>query len=70
MRVWIDQGAGGTNAPLGEFGWDGWTGNYVTMDPEDDMILLYFMQRCGAGMTPVVRKLRMAPFAALPFDGE
>lgn len=70
MRVLIDQGAAGTNAPLGEFGWDGWTGNYVTMDPEDDMILLYFMQRCGAGMTPVVRKLRMATFAALPFDGE
>ena len=70
MRVLIDQGAAGTNAPLGEFGWDGWTGNYVTMDPEDGMILLYFMQRCGAGMTPVVRKLRMATFAALPFDGE
>ena len=70
MRVLIDQGAAGTNAPLGEFGWDGWTGNYVTMDPEDDMIIIYFMQRCGAGMTPVVRKLRMATFAALPFDGE
>lgn len=70
MRVLIDQGVAGTNAPLGEFGWDGWTGNYVTIDPEDDMILIYFMQRCGAGMTPVVRKLRMATFAALPFDAE
>lgn len=70
MRVLIDQGAAGTNAPLGEYGWDGWTGNYVTMDPEDEMILMYFIQRCGAGMTPVVRKLRMATYAAMPFDEE
>lgn len=68
MRVLMDQGAAGTNASLGEYGWDGWTGNYVTMDPEDEMTLLYFIQRCGAGMTPVVRKLRMATYAALPFD--
>lgn len=68
MRVLIDQGAAGTNAPLGEYGWDGWTGNYVTMDPEDEMVLLYFIQRCGAGMTPAVRKLRMATYAVLPFD--
>ncbi len=70
MRVLINQGLAGTNAPLGEYGWDGWTGNYVIMDPEDEMILMYFMQRCGAGMTPVVRKLRMATYAALPFDKE
>lgn len=64
MRILVDQGAAGTNAPLGEFGWDGWTGNYVTMVPDEDLIFLYFIQRCGAGMTPAVRKLRMATFAA------
>lgn len=65
MRVLIDQGEAGSNGSLGEFGWDGWTGNYVTMDPADDMILIYFIQRCGAGMTPAVRKLRMATYANL-----
>ena len=64
MRVLIDQTAAGTSAPIGEYGWDGWMGAYVTMVPEEDLILLYFIQRCGAGMTPVVRKLRMATFAA------
>lgn len=65
MRVLIDQGAAGSNASLGEFGWDGWTGNYVTMDPGEDLVFLYFIQRCGAGTTPAVRKLRMATYAAL-----
>ena len=65
MRVLINQGAAGSNATLGEFGWDGWTGNYVTMDSTEDLVLLYFIQRCGAGTTPAVRKLRMATYAAL-----
>lgn len=65
MRILTDQGEAGTNASLGEFGWDGWTGNYVTMDPSEDLVFLYFIQRCGAGMTPVVRKLRMATYGAL-----
>lgn len=65
MRVLIDAAAAGTNASLGEYGWDGWTGNYVTMDASEDLVFLYFMQRCGAGMTPVVRKLRAVTYGAL-----
>lgn len=65
MRVLKDQGEAGTIASLGEYGWDGWTGNYVVFDPADDMVLLYLIQRCGAGTTPAVRKLRMAAYAAL-----
>lgn len=65
MRVLMDRGGAGSNASVGEYGWDGWTGNYVTIDPEEEMILIYFMQRCGAGTTPLVRKLRMATYAAL-----
>ena len=65
MRVLLDQGEAATNAPLGEFGWDGWTGNYVTIAPNDELIILYFIQRCDAGMTSTVRKIRMATYAAL-----
>lgn len=65
MRVLTDQGEAGTIAPLGEFGWDGWTGNYVVFDPKDNMFLLFFMQRCASGTTPIVRKLRMATYASL-----
>ncbi len=65
MRIMIDNGEAGSNASIGEFGWDGWTGNYVTMDPSEEFILLYFIQRCDAGTTAEVRKLRMAAYAAI-----
>ena len=65
MRVLMDQGAAGYNGSLGEFGWDGWTGNYVAMDFSEELVFLYFIQRCGAGATPLVRKLKTVTYGAL-----
>ena len=65
MRVLINQGEAGTNASLGEYGWDGWTGNYMMIDPEEDLVILYFIQRCGAGFTPTMRKLRSVIYGSL-----
>lgn len=65
MRVLMNQGAAATNGSLGEFGWDGWTGNYVTMSPKDELVILYFIQRCGAGFTTAARKIRMVTYGAL-----
>lgn len=65
MRVLTDQGAAGTIGSLGEYGWDGWTGNYVTIDPADDMVMLYFIQRCGYSSTSALRKLRNVTYGAL-----
>lgn len=64
-RVMVNPGEAGSNASIGEYGWDGWTGNYITMDPTEDMTLLYFIQKTDAGTTEEVRKLRMAAYAAL-----
>ena len=65
MRVLMDQGQAGFNGSPGEFGWDGWTGNYVTMDFSEELVFLYFIQLCGAGTTPAVRKLKMVTYSAL-----
>lgn len=65
MRVLTDQGAAGTVGSLGEYGWDGWTGNYVTIDPQDDMVMLYFIQRCGYSSTSALRRLRNVTYGAL-----
>lgn len=65
MRVLINQSAAGTNGSLGEFGWDGWTGNYMTVDPTEELTILYFIQRCGAGFTPAMRKLRSVIYGSL-----
>lgn len=65
MRVLINQSAAGTNGSLGEFGWDGWTGNYMTVDPSEELTILYFIQRCGAGFTPTMRKLRSVIYGSI-----
>ena len=65
MRVLEDQGTAGLNASLGEFGWDGWTGNYVSMDPAEGLIFLYFIQRHGDDTAAAVRRMRMVSYAAL-----
>lgn len=65
MRVLIDPGAAGTNASVGEYGWDGWTGNYCIMDPAEQLAILYFTQRGGGGNPEVIRKIRAATYGAL-----
>lgn len=65
MRVLEDQGAAGTLGSHGEYGWDGWTGNYVTIDPADDMVMLYFIQRCGYSSSSALRRLRNVTYGAL-----
>ncbi len=65
MRVLTDQGAAGTIGSPGEYGWDGWTGNYMTIDPADDMIMLYFIQRGGYSSTSALRRLRNVTYGAL-----
>jgi CubicO group peptidase (beta-lactamase class C family) len=65
MRVLINQGKAGSQASLGEFGWDGWTGNYFFIDPEKKLVMLYFIQKRGANNIATVRKLRAATYGAL-----
>lgn len=65
MRVLTDQGGVMLNATEGEFGWDGWTGNFVTMDPKEDLVFIYFIQRTETGTMPVIRKMRMAIYGGL-----
>ena len=65
MRICKRPGQAGMIASEGEYGWDGWTGNYITMDPSENMTLLYFIQKTDAGTTEEVRKLRVAAYASL-----
>ena len=64
-RVLLDPAAAGSNAPAGEYGWDGWLGTYITLDPTNDFLFEYFIQLCDAGTTPVTRKLRAIAYGML-----
>lgn len=65
MRCLEDKGLAGSNGSIGEFGWDGWTGNYVTINPEENLVLLFFIQRCGYGFGELTRKVRAVTYGAL-----
>ncbi len=54
-----------SNAPKGEFGWDGWTGPYLSVSPNDEeSVFVYMIQVCGGSTSDVVRRLRTILFAA------
>ncbi|WP_066715879.1 serine hydrolase domain-containing protein [Clostridium sp. Marseille-P299] len=65
MRILTDKAKAATNASTYEYGWDGWTGNYFTIDPEEKLIFLYFIQRCNSGTTEATRKLRAITYGMI-----
>lgn len=65
MRVLTEPNDFVTNAPAGEFGWDGWTGTYMTVCPEHKLSIVYLIQNCGAGVSDVVRKIRTIVYGAV-----
>ena len=65
MRNLVDPSKAASNGSLGEFGWDGWTGNYFLVDPKEQLVMVYMIQRCG-GTNPIMfRKLRSIIYGAL-----
>ena len=62
-RVLLDPGHAVMNAPVGEFGWDGWLGTYLSIDPETGLIFEYFIQRADAGTTIPTRKLKAIAYS-------
>ena len=65
MRSLIDPIKAASNGSLEEFGWDGWTGNYFFVDPKENLILVYMIQRCGGGNPSFIRALRSIIYGSL-----
>lgn len=63
MRVMLSPGQSFSLGVKGEFGWDGWTGTYMTVCPEKDMVLVVMQQLAGAGTNAVIRNVRNAVYA-------
>lgn len=58
MRVLLSPGQSFSLGVKGEFGWDGWTGTYMSVCPAKDLVLVVMQQLAGAGTNDVIRKLR------------
>ncbi len=48
MRTLVDPETAHTQSGVGEFGWDGWMGCYLMIDPENELILVYTMQNTNS----------------------
>jgi hypothetical protein len=65
MRVLMDPAKSFSLGAAGEYGWDGWTGPYMSVCPAEDMVLLTFQQRTDSGTTPLTRKIRNIVYARI-----
>ncbi len=65
MRVLIDKEHAEMLGSNGEYGWDGWLGSYVCMDPEEDLAIIYVIQKCGGNGFRDVQVIRNIVYSAL-----
>ena len=42
----------------GEYGWDGWLGPYIAIDPQQNLLLLITMQKTDAGTWDLTRRIK------------
>lgn len=49
----------------GEFGWDGWLGSYVAMDPQEDLAIVYVINKCGGNGYRDIQAIRNIVYSAL-----
>jgi CubicO group peptidase (beta-lactamase class C family) len=65
MRTLIDPVVAASNGSVGEFGWDGWTGNYFFVDPKEKLIVIYMTQKCNGGNPKLIRLLRSIIYSSI-----
>jgi CubicO group peptidase (beta-lactamase class C family) len=63
MRVMLSPGKSFSLGVKGEFGWDGWTGTYMSVCPEKGLVMIIMQQLAGAGTNAVIRSLRNVVYA-------
>ncbi len=64
-RILVDTAKAASNGSLGEFGWDGYCGNYFFVDPTEKLVMIYMVQRCGGSGPDYIRKLRSIIYGAI-----
>lgn len=65
VRVLTDKSTAGTLANIGEFGWDGWTGTYFSIDPAENLVVFLWEQTACAGTTPALKRMKNILYSQL-----
>jgi CubicO group peptidase (beta-lactamase class C family) len=65
VRTLLDPIPGGSLLSPGEYGWDGAAGTWFCVDPNEDMTIVYMVQRFPADHIRFIPRLRATIYAAL-----
>lgn len=65
MRVMIHEEAAESLGSNGEYGWDGWLGCYMFIDPKEELAIIYVIQKCGGNGYRDVQAIRNIVYSAL-----
>lgn len=65
MRQMIHPESAESLGTKGEYGWDGWLGSYLAIDPEEELAIIYVIQKCGGNGPRDIRVIRNIIYSAL-----
>ncbi len=65
MRQMLAPHENGSLGSAGEFGWDGWLGTYMFVDPVEDLGIIYVIQKCGGNGYRDTQVMRDIIYSAL-----
>lgn len=65
MRVMMDVPKSQSLGSEGEYGWDGWLGSYVAIDPKENLAIIYVIQKCGGNGYRDIQVIRDIVYSAL-----
>lgn len=65
VRTMVDPVAGGSNGPIGEFGWGGAAGAYILIDPQNELAVYYAQHMLTSREEYIHRRLRNVIYGCL-----
>jgi CubicO group peptidase (beta-lactamase class C family) len=65
LRIMTNPGRCKSFGAAGEYGWDGWLGTFMMIDPLNDLTMVFLTQLTDTGTTPTVRRIKNVIYSAL-----
>jgi CubicO group peptidase (beta-lactamase class C family) len=65
MRTMLNPADAGCLGSVGEFGWDGWTGNWFFVDPQEKLVAFFMIQRAPGDSYHFVPRFKNALYSSL-----
>jgi CubicO group peptidase (beta-lactamase class C family) len=65
VRTLLDKSAAGLNGSIGEWAWDGMMGTWYCVDPEEDMIAVFLVQRLPGSNEDLPKRFAQTVYGAI-----